>query len=680
MFKDGGNEVIISKASLAPNETWYSSKTSTSLLATGNKGDITVNGNGSWTINTNAVTSTKILDGAVTSSKIALDSVTYAQLQPASFSNRLLGRGSTAGTLDVEEISIGTGLSMSGTTLNNTGVTSVGLSAPSFLTVSGSPVTTSGTLTLALATQTANTVFAGPTTGIAAAPTFRALVAGDIPDLSSIYQPLDADLTAIAALTANGLLRKTAGVWAMDSASYLTTNQTITLSGDVTGSGTTAITATIANDAVTYAKMQNVSADRVLGRRTSIGDPEELTLSQTLDLVGSAAQGDLLYRGASTWTRLAAGTSGRVLQTKGTGANPEWAPAREVLTAARTYFVGFALGSCTITNASPGVVTCTGSNLVAGDPVVFTSSNTLPTQIVAGTVYYVIAAGLTANSFQIATSVGGAAINTTGGSGPHSVHTGNDANPGFGTNGRSVALLTIQRAIDLASNLDSTLYDVTIKVCDGLHLISSTIVAKSMGGAGRIIIEGNTTSPANVIIRTTVNANIFAGAAVSTAYQLTGLNFQTSVAFTGANTAIRAQSFSVSVGLCHFTSGGGTFNNLLLSATGGFIDVNDNLTFAVTGIISSVRAQDNGYLQMAKTGTGVTVTIAGEPATGINFLFATRGGGIGHDGSTKYDGNFAANAAPRKRAEFNGLMFGGLRGAAPQAAFIVDPATGGQIG
>lgn len=67
-------------------------------------------------------------------------------------------------------------------------VTSVALTAPSsILSVSGSPVTTSGTLALSLATQTANTVWAGPTSGGAATPTFRALVASDIPSLSTIY-------------------------------------------------------------------------------------------------------------------------------------------------------------------------------------------------------------------------------------------------------------------------------------------------------------------------------------------------------------------------------------------------------------------------------------------------------------------------------------------------------------
>lgn len=157
-------------------------------------------------------------------------------------------------------------------------VTSVALTAPSILTVTGSPITTSGTLALALATQSAATVFAGPATGSAVAPTFRALVATDIPDLSSIYQPLDADLTAIAALTANGLLRKTAGVWGMDSASYLTANQTITLTGDVTGTGATSIATTIANAAVTFAKIQNINTNRLLGRVTaSTGSVEEIT-------------------------------------------------------------------------------------------------------------------------------------------------------------------------------------------------------------------------------------------------------------------------------------------------------------------------------------------------------------------------------------------------------------------
>lgn len=81
------------------------------------------------------------------------------------------------------------------------------------------------------------------------------------------------------------------------------------------------------NDVWTYAKLQNVSAtSRILGRKSaSAGDIEECTLSDVLDFIGSAAQGDILYRDSSGWARLAAGTSGRFLQTQGTGANPVWA-------------------------------------------------------------------------------------------------------------------------------------------------------------------------------------------------------------------------------------------------------------------------------------------------------------------------------------------------------------------
>jgi hypothetical protein len=71
----------------------------------------------------------------------------------------------------------------SGFTSNTGTVTSVGLSLPSIFNVTGSPVTGAGTLTGALANQNANLVFAGPGSGGAAAPTFRALVSDDIPNL-----------------------------------------------------------------------------------------------------------------------------------------------------------------------------------------------------------------------------------------------------------------------------------------------------------------------------------------------------------------------------------------------------------------------------------------------------------------------------------------------------------------
>jgi phage-related tail fiber protein len=76
-------------------------------------------------------------------------------------------------------------------------------------------------------------------------------------------QPIDADLTAIAALAGtSGLLKKTAAnTWALDTTTYLTANQVVTLSGDATGSGSTSITVTLANTGVVAGTYNSVTVD-----------------------------------------------------------------------------------------------------------------------------------------------------------------------------------------------------------------------------------------------------------------------------------------------------------------------------------------------------------------------------------------------------------------------------------
>jgi len=208
-------------------------------------------------------------------------------------------------------------------------------SSTAIYTVSGSPVTTAGTLTLTLNTQSANKVFAGPSSGSAAQPQFRSLVTADLPSGTGTVTSVGltssgtyaAALTMGSAVTTSGNISVTPnvftsttagvvpasgggttnflradGTWTTTpgtvtsvsgsgsgisvspttgavvvsntgvvsfntrtgavtlSSSDVTTalgftpisgNQTITLSGDVTGSGTTAITTTLANTAVT---------------------------------------------------------------------------------------------------------------------------------------------------------------------------------------------------------------------------------------------------------------------------------------------------------------------------------------------------------------------------------------------------------------------------------------------
>ena len=176
-------------------------------------------------------------------------------------------------------------------------------------------------------------------------------IAADAVDTSEIAasavetaEILDANVTLakIANQAANTVLVRDASSSGVVSAKAVATTEILigdgtgftaaALSGDTTMTNAGAVT--IAADAVTYAKMQNLAtANRVLGSASTglIGEVQvatDMIADDAVTLAKQAAgtQGGTLYYGASgAPTQLAAGTAGLFLKTQGAGANPIWA-------------------------------------------------------------------------------------------------------------------------------------------------------------------------------------------------------------------------------------------------------------------------------------------------------------------------------------------------------------------
>lgn len=169
-------------------------------------------------------------------------------------------------------------------------VTSVGLSLPtSVFDVTGSPVTTSGTLAATFDTQSANTAFMGPTTGAAATPAFRALVAADIPTNT----PITVGVTPIASGTATRVLYEGAGNLLAEDADLTFDGTTLTAGGlSVTGDTTLG---DASGDALTVNAGAWTLGNNVVMTRTA----------------GTIAAGTLNFINyASTYTANSGGTSG----------------------------------------------------------------------------------------------------------------------------------------------------------------------------------------------------------------------------------------------------------------------------------------------------------------------------------------------------------------------------------
>lgn len=138
---------------------------------------------------------------------------------------------------------------------NNSGtVTSVGLTAGALIDVTGSTITSSGSFTVAV----------------------------DLSELTDMTASM-AGTDEFVVLDASAQRRKAANEIGLsifnNDSGFITGNQTITLSGDVTGSGTTAITTTIAANAVEASMLNNNIISGKTALTTGLASTDELMVS-----------------------------------------------------------------------------------------------------------------------------------------------------------------------------------------------------------------------------------------------------------------------------------------------------------------------------------------------------------------------------------------------------------------
>jgi len=147
-------------------------------------------------------------------------------------------------------------------------------------------------------------------------------------------QPLDGDLTSIAGLVGTtGFAKKTAAnTWTLDTSTYLTANQTITYSGDISGSGTTSVNLTLPTVNSNVGSFNTLTVNGK-GLVTAASNTAYLTGNQTVtlsgDLTGSGTTAITATlntvpttKGGTGLTTL--GTSLQVLRTNAAATALEW--------------------------------------------------------------------------------------------------------------------------------------------------------------------------------------------------------------------------------------------------------------------------------------------------------------------------------------------------------------------
>lgn len=227
---------------------------------------------------------------------------------------------------------------------------------------------------------------------------------------------------------------------------------------------------------------------------------------------------------------------------------------------------------------------------------------------------------------------------------------GSDSNDGL-ANTSGGAFLTPQKAMDvIAATLDLSNYTVTVQIADGTY--TGTLTLKTyIASAGVVVFQGNSGTPANVLIATTSSHAIRAPAGTRGQFTIKDLEVRTTTSGNGM----------------HFAGGGCSvkINNVRFGACatyhcevaeGASLEATGN--FAVTGnAVVGFWAGRNGYLKLL----GRTITYSNSPAFAARNWHASEHGLIDAYSMTFINGGTVTGK--RYQVEGHGSIFTNSGGA-----------------
>lgn len=496
-------------------------------------------------------------------------------------------------------------------------VNSVTLSVPSgsIYSSSATGTATDPVLNFSVQSQAPNTVYAGPASGSSnVVPSFRALVAADIASIPIPQSQVTGLGDTLATFMTNSLANSTMYV---GNASNAAVNAAV--AGDLTmayvdNNGTNEANFTIANSAVTYAKIQNVTAETILGRYSATNgtvqqltlDPSDFTINNSTGVIGLVTpnpptlttKGDLLTSNGTAQVRLGIGADATLFMADSAAATGnKWVAMSGDATIAVS-------GALTIANSAVtlGKMANLAANSIIGNN---TGSSATPIALTATQATAML------NLFDTATTTKGLVQGSNGADNTHFLRADNTWQPITGTG--TVTSVSVDTANGFAGTVADPTGDAIITLTTtvtGILQGNGTAISAATAGTdyvapGDVTTSGLTMVTARLLGRTTSGTaaieSISVNSSLSLASTTLGLNLAHTNVFTAQQEMTAIKLNGSNSGYVSFTppATAGTQNYTLPAATPG--GAGEFLTSTAGGALSWATPQGSGTTTNAVT-------------------------------------------------------------------------------